>query len=139
MASFIHVRAANLQEFDRRVDGWDGTLYSGRVPELYTSYGSSIFLFPIPSESTTDGLKVLYSRKPTDVVTGSDELDLPLEYHNAVVMYCMGQAQEMDEDYEASTISKAEFEGDIARSNLRQANSSQDTYPLITVMPDDGW
>jgi hypothetical protein len=137
--SYKAVEAVNLQQFDRMYDGWDGTKYGTGVPSVYTTYNNKIFIYPTPQGSSTDGLKLLYSKIPTEIVTSADGLSLPLEYHNSVVKYCMAQAHTLDEDYEAKAMHQAEFLGDVRALSYQKETFQQDTYPVITVLEDDRW
>jgi hypothetical protein len=100
-------------------------------------YEGKAILFPTPSESNTDGLKVLYNRKPTDVDDVSDELTLPLLYHNTLVKYCLWQASLLDEDHEPAIMHRSDFQSDMAVLVNRETRDPVDVYPTITVLPDD--
>lgn len=139
MTSFQYIESKNLQEFDKHIAGWDGDAWSSNRPFIYTVYNDSVFLFPKPNQASLGGLKVLYSRKPTELTNSSDPLDLPDQYHNAIIKFCLQQANEMDEDYEASTVHAAQFKSDVDRLSFQQHYGARETYPVITVNPDDAW
>lgn len=139
MLSYTHIKFFNLQEFDRMVEGWDGTLRGEGLPFIYTTYARELFLFPTPERDSTDGLKVLYSQRPTELASISDPISLPIEYHNAIVKYCMHQAQIVDEDLEASAVHQAAFLGDVQQLSFQAQRGAQETYPTITTLPDDMW
>lgn len=140
MQSYQFLPYLNIQEFDRIINGWDGSAFgeSGRAFS-YTIYNRSIFLFPTPDKDSTDGLKILYSLRPTEITGTQDALSLAEEYHNAIVTYCMAQANTMDEDYEAAAIHEAKFAGDTRTASFQQHYGARETYPVITVLPDDAW
>jgi hypothetical protein len=57
-----------------------------------------------------------------------------------IVEYCLQQAYQTDEDWDAAGQMKGQFDDGMAR--LKQLNNAADTefYPVITVLPDDsGW
>lgn len=137
MLAYQFIKFYNLQEFDRAIDGWDGTLHGEGFPFIYTLYGNEIFLFPTPRDNATAGLKVLYSPEPADVTTDSDALSLPYLYHNAILSYCMKQVNVMDEDYEASAVHETEFVRSVSKLNDRQGLGPRGTYPTITTLPED--
>lgn len=137
MLSYSHIDFKNLQEFDNFINGWDGTYYGARRPYIYTTYDRTIFLFPRPNKSTTDGLKILYSQRPTEVTAGIDPLALPIQYHNAIVKYVLTKAYEMDEDYESSGLQFQQFQGDVASLGNREKYGAREFYPTITPRWED--
>ncbi len=46
---------------------------------------NSLFLYPIPSNSITGGLKLYYFKRPQDMTLTSQSADLPKEYHSYLV------------------------------------------------------
>lgn len=138
MLSYQYILPLNLQEFDKLIDGWDGTVHGTSQTSFYfTIYERSIFLFPTPDRSTVDGLKILYSRRPTEIALTTDPIVLPEEYHNAIVTYMIAQANVLDEDYEASSLHKAEFANQVRMNSFKHQEAARETYPTITCLPED--
>lgn len=137
MLSFSSIKYKNMQEFDDSIDGWDGTAYNASTPQFFTMYEGNVILFPSPDRSVTNGLKVLYSQKPTDVVTALDTPALPLIYHNTLVKYCLAQASLLDEDYEPAAMHQGNFDNDMQLLQTREAQEATATYPTITVLAED--
>lgn len=138
--SYIHLQGYSFQEFNSYVDGWDGTLYGPARPFVYTVFANTLKLFPIPNLDAPAGVKVFYNRKPATLVADNDILDLPLIYHNSVVNFCLQQAYEMDENFQAATQKGAQVTSDL-QINRDKANGqkNKETYPVIVAMPDDAW
>lgn len=136
-SSYTPLRGMSFIDFNQRIDGWDGDTDSKARPELFTIFGGKIQLFPIPSEDTTAGLKIYYNKLPTDVTTTTDTPEIPTLYHEALVKYCLTQAYEMDEDFQASAQKVSELNTDLVNLRGRDDWKIQDTYPMITVMPWD--
>jgi hypothetical protein len=139
MLSFSALRYVSIQQFDELADGWDGTAYGTSQPIYFTKYEDKIALFPIPSEASTNGLKVLYNQKPTDVDDLSDTLAVPLLYHNTIVKYCIYQASLLDEDYEPSVMHLSNFKADVDLMSNRENIEPTGTYPIITILTEDAW
>lgn len=127
----------SLQEFDQLMDGWDGTQFGLGRPTVYHVYGRVIKIFPAPAVGVVNGLKIYYSRFPVDVVLDTDIIDLPLNYHNAVVKFCLQQAYELDEDMDAANAKAAQVAESITLNKDRERRTHEDYYPRITVMPED--
>jgi len=133
---YSSINGLSLNQFDETIYTWDGNNRTSD-PCVYTIYDGQIFLFPKPDANFTDGLKILYSQNPTDLVNDADPIGLPLIYHNAVVKYCLIQAYELDEDWEGSANKLAQFQNDLNVTAERENRSSIETYPVITVREED--
>lgn len=137
MLSFSYLRYKNMQEFDDSIDGWDGSAYGAGSPMFFTMYEGNVILFPVPSESVTGGLKILYNQKPTDVADLSDSIPLPLIYHNTLVKYCMWQASLLDEDHEPALMYRSDFQNDIDVLTNSETQDPVATYHTITTLAED--
>lgn len=133
---YLAIKGLTLSQFDETLQTWDTNTNRG-IPAVYTVYDNQIFLYPNPSVSITDGLKILYSQNPTDLVNDADAIALPLSYHNALVKYCLIQAYEMDEDWEGSSNKLAQFQNDLNITAERENRANLETYPVITVREED--
>lgn len=137
MLSFSALKYKNMQEFDDSIDGWDGAAFNQSSPLFYTMYESQIVLFPVPDQSMTNGLKILYNQKPIDVVGLSDALSLPLMYHNTIFKYCMWQASLLDEDHEPAMMYRSDFQSDMDMLVSKETIDPVEKYHSITVLEDD--
>jgi hypothetical protein len=108
---------------------------SETYPLFYTNFGRSVYLYPIPSDDVT--LILFYTRTPVDVSNGNDIIDLPINYHSRVVEYCMKQAYELDENFEASVMKTSEYEKNLSTQQNQESQGNQATYPVLTIRPED--
>lgn len=137
--SYYRLEGMSFNEFDEQINGWEGTLYGPSVPTVYTTYGGAIKVFPIPVSSGTNNFKLYYSRQPVDVTTSASSIDLPLAYHNGIVDYCMAQAYELDEDWNAASNSNATYDNRVRLNKEREEWGNHEVYPRITVDMEDLW
>ena len=106
------------------------------VPSIWYEYAGTINLYPVPSESITGGLKIFYSKSPAEILTVNDTLSVPDSYFNAIVLHCMKQASNMDENFSAAQAYDQQFE--ISMQKLaNRTNTQANTYPTITLLPED--
>lgn len=73
-------------------------------PSVWYEWGGTFYLYPIPSSSTTGGIKIYYVDSPAVITKLTDLLSVPDSFFNRVVEYCLAQAYEMDEDTSNSNI-----------------------------------
>lgn len=118
-------------EFSVFIDGWDGSPDSD-FPRVFTKETNEIILFPLPNQNVAKGIKLHAARYAADVSQSSDALDVPPWLHTMVVNYCLSQAYEMDEDWEASQIKAQQVQGDLDFNSHRDAWFGRDTYPTVT-------
>lgn len=136
--AFIDLTALSLQEFDKNMGAWDGSAYGQRDPLYYCTFANRIKLFPIPNTSIVGGLKLYYYRMPTDVTIDADVIDLPLNYHSAIVQYCLQQAYELDEDWNSVGNKGQQFTASVSGQRVQEKDHASASYQRITVLPEDG-
>lgn len=137
----FHLTNLSFNDFTNRVDGYNAPTatnpYPTGTPEVYMVWNNEIWLHPVPDTSETNAIEIYYTKHPVSVGLLADPINLPLQYHNAVVKYCMAQAYELDENFEAKQLKEAEFATDVSKLNDRNKWTAQETYPTITVLPGD--
>lgn len=133
------IKRMSFQEFDVYLNGYNAqpNPYGEGLPSIYMVWNNTIKLFPPPNESVTAGLKIYYCKHPVPVVTAADALTVPIQYHKAIVDYCLQQAYELDEDQAKVQMKKQEYEQKMLKLNDRNKWTSQETYPVITTLPQD--
>lgn len=127
----------SLTEMNMYIDGWDADTSSRGVPGVFAVHAGKFLVYPIPQDTIVAAFKVYYCRKPTDMVSDSDVLDLPELYHTIVVDSVLQDAYEMDEDWNAAAAKSAQTNQDIDRLKDSDEWLKRDTYPIITVRPED--
>lgn len=135
----INLRALNLQEADEIIGTIDQTVAQGYptgTPTHYWIFAGEINLYPAPDAALTGGIQIYYLKQPTEVTGDADDIGLPVEYFNRVVEYCLAQAYELDENYEAAQTKLAQFKAGVAELSQNEAWEQQEFYPHITSLPD---
>lgn len=131
----------SFAEFNEYIDGFKAnpgvTPYGPGIPEIFMVWNNIITLFPKPNENLTAGLTIYYMKHPTKVVTLTDSLGVPEQYHIAIVDYCLKNAYELDEDMYKASLKEQEFKQRVQMLNDRNKWISQEYYPRITTLPED--
>lgn len=137
----FRLKYMSFAEFNEYIDGFDAAPgigpYGPGIPEIFMIWNSKITVFPRPNESITNGLKIYYVRQPTVVTSLGDNLTVPIQYHNAVVDYCLTQAYELDEDLQKASYNKGKFDETMMKLQDRNKWTSEEYYPRITTLPED--
>jgi hypothetical protein len=116
---------------------WVGGDTAVGEPTHYSVWGAKIDLYPTPSRSDSDDLQLYYTRQPVAVTLLTEEPELPQQYHNRIVEYCIAQAFELDDNFESSKYKMQQFQDGIDRLKENADWQVQDVYPSITVSQAD--
>lgn len=135
---YYRLKGYSLADFNEKADGWDGTAETGD-PICYTINEGNIILFPVPNTSVTSALKLYYNRKPVAVTGSLDVPELPELYHDTIIKFCLGQAYEVDEDWDAVSNKAQELDREINLLRGRDQWKVQESYQVINVLLDDQW
>lgn len=133
----FRLRPLSLAQFNEYIDGYSSTNKVSGVPEVFMVYANVATLYPTPNENVTAGLKIFFSKHPTLISTLADALTVPSRYHNAVVEYCLQQAYEMDESFDAAAYKRGKFDETVRKVTDQEKWTSQEYYPTITTLPED--
>ncbi len=136
--AYRKLKGYSAAEFNEYIDGWSGTDVTG-TPTCYQIFAKNIVLFPVPDHTKADAIKIYYNRIPALVSLPSDTPELPELYHQTIVKYCLTQAYELDEDWDAVGAKGSQIGGDLQLLKGRDEWKNQETYPVITVNLDDAW
>lgn len=131
----VKLKQYSLQEADGLIS--PGVAVSSGTPEFFYIEAGNFVLYPAP-DTTGTVITMIYTRQPTDVTLTSDTPEIPLEYHNRIVEYCLAQAAEMDGDSNLAMLKMQQFEGKVALAK-HMSEEGADLYPSITVSARDGW
>ena len=131
----------SFAEFNEYIDGFKAepgiSPYGVGIPEIFMVWNLKITVFPKPDRDIANGLTIYYMKHCPQVTTLADPLGVPVQYHKAIVDYCLQQAYELDEDIQKSAMKKGEFDEKMLKLNDRNKWISQEYYPRITTLPED--
>jgi len=107
------------------------------VPVSYWIFGNTLTFVPyIPGVGGS--VNLFYTKQPTSITAVNREFDIPVSYHPRILEYCLKQAYEMDENYEASAYKTTEFKDNLTEMIDQDAWGQHASYPTISVRPEDG-
>jgi len=107
------------------------------TPTHYSIWALKMDLFPTPTTADPDDIQIYYTRQPAVVTAVTDTPELPLQYHNRIVEYCIAQAHELDDDMQSYQSKMEMFSTGIDKLRGIDAGE-QDVYPSVSVGLDDG-
>jgi hypothetical protein len=117
-------------------------LYNNQYPPEYGDPSDwwedagTLYLYPTPNLNYPKALTIHFTTVPKPVALATDTLDIPDSYFNTLIQYVMGQAYELDENFQAAQVKEQQFEKSLGI--LANRTESQDnTFPCITLDPED--
>jgi len=131
----VKLKKLSLQEADDLIS--PGVSVPSGTPIYFYKEAGNFVLYPKPNNNNSV-ITMIYTRQPTDVTVVGDTPELPVEYHNRIVEYCIAQAAELDDNPQLALLKMQQFEGKTAAAK-QMAEEAVDFYPTITVSGRDGF
>ena len=130
------LKQLSFNEFNEYLDGYSNNIMGPGLPNIMMVYKNQITVFPTPAQSMTNGFTIYYMRHPAQVATVADTPDVPVQYHKAIVDFCLKQAYELDEDTTKQQVKAADFQSKMMQQNERNKRN-EEYYGRITTLPED--
>lgn len=118
------------QEVDMLDPGKDTQTTLG-VPDHYYIIGNTIYFYPPPSAGSILSVHVLYTRTPTALANDTDNPELPLAFHEDIVIRCVARGHEQVEDFQASAAKASEYNTAISLTIEQARNANDESYPYV--------
>jgi hypothetical protein len=125
--SFLEAQQTIIRSNDTQTDA---------SPSFWYEYAGTVNLWPKPSTSYAAGLTVFYSKVPTLITTLGQTLSVSDSYFKAVVDFCLTQAHEMDDNYQAAGSKAQQFETAL-QVQANRTHAQDAFYPTIIMLPED--
>lgn len=120
------------------VDERPSTASAAAVPYFWYYRTGNINFYPAPG-NTGDQITIYYSYYPTKLTTGSSSPTVPVEFHPALVTYCLMRAKEMEEETQDALHFMERFERDLADIEFEEQHGHNPDYPSVRTLPGDDW
>lgn len=108
-----------------------------KTPTVWYERAGIITVYPAPSTTLTNGLKLEYLKVPVDLTAMTDALAVPDRYFNELVNYVLAQAMEMDENFSAATYKLSQFREGLNRLSYKDNMNQTDLYYTVLNDPED--
>jgi hypothetical protein len=141
----LALQAISLEQADELIGSVDLTIQQGYpvgMPTHYWIFANQINLYPAPDTTATTDLTLYYTRQANPVVNLGDVPELPEQYHNRIVEYCMARAYELDENFFIASMKDQAFQAGVDKLRQDESWENQELYPFITSSSEDvssGW
>lgn len=113
---------------------WLDTTDSG-TPIKYYVWASTLYLYPTPD--AVKNIVIHYTKMPTDVTSDASTLSLPVEYHKAIVEYCLARAYELDDDMNGSQQKYGKVREVVTSLKDKESRNPTRAYPSMSSTAED--
>jgi hypothetical protein len=106
-------------------------------PVIWYERNGDLYLYPTPSTTESDVLRMFYIERPADLTALGDPLALPDRYFQRVVDLVLTRAYQLDENWEAARYKQAEYSNGMELLANQENVVNTNTYPSVTVRVED--
>lgn len=106
-------------------------------PSIWYERDGDIYLYPTPSASEENVLRMFYVRHPEDLPNLTTVLSVPDRYFQRVIDLVLARAYQLDENWEAAKYKQAEFFTGMDMLAGQENVTNTSTYPTITIRIED--
>lgn len=124
----------SIVEIDEVIETADNPSNTSDTAYYYWIYGDSINLYPIPTNPSQ--LMIYYSKIPDEITDVTSTLPIAEEYRSRLVEYCLVQAYELDENFQAAQLKDQQVRTGLQDMRDAQQAPNDAIYPSITYYPD---
>lgn len=141
----LALESITIEQADELIGSVDLSIVQGfpvGTPTHYWIFANQINLYPAPDTTSTTDLMVYYTRQATPVVSLDDIPEVPEQYHNRIVDYCMARAYELDENFFVANMKDQKFDAGVDKLRQDESWENQELYPFITSSAEEvsgGW
>ena len=107
------------------------------TPQIWYERLGTIYLYPKPDTSITNGLRMFYTAQPAELTNLSSTLSIPDRYFPRLVEHVLAHAYQLDENWEAARYKQAEYFNGMETLANQESVSQTNTYSSITVRIED--
>lgn len=130
----VPILAVPYPEVEAYIKGLPEDVAGNATPQAWYEWAGVVTFYPSPA--TVGVITLLYTKVPPEVSSLGDLLSLPDKYFNTLLKYCMGQAHEMDEDFDAANYKTQQYGQDLDKMADDERTTQQLTYPVINMVAD---
>lgn len=100
------------------------------VSEYFTVRGTNYLLYPYP-DTTGTVISLYYVARATTITNIAETPEIPVQFHEAIVKFCLMRAKELDQDWVAAERFQAQYKDDIAESRSETQWLDAGSYPVV--------
>ena len=106
-------------------------------PVIWYERNGEVWLYPKPDKTIADILKMFYIKRPADLLSLVDPIQLPDRYYQRIIDLVLSRAYQLDENWEAAKYKQAEYITGMDMLANQENVTQVSTYPSVSVRVED--
>lgn len=106
-------------------------------PVIWYERNGEVWLYPKPDKTIADVLKMFYIKRPADLLSLTDPIQLPDRYYQRIIDLVLSRAYQLDENWEAAKYKQAEYITGMDMLANQENVTQVSTYPSVSVRVED--
>lgn len=106
-------------------------------PVIWYERNGEVWLYPKPDKTIADILKMFYIKRPADLLSLADPIQLPDRYYQRIIDLVLSRAYQLDENWEAAKYKQAEYITGMDMLANQENVTQVSTYPSVSVRVED--
>lgn len=128
----VPIKNLAFKQAEESIAARDPQMEQSGFPEFWYEWAGKFMFWPVPDEAQTIDLYLtLYPQPVTQI---SDVLPVPDKMFSDVVKYCLSQAFELDENWEAANVKNTQFASSVSGMADEAREAQHLTYDVINVV-----
>lgn len=106
-------------------------------PVIWYERNGEVWLYPKPDKTIDNILKMFYIKRPADLLSLADPIQLPDRYYQRIIDLVLSRAYQLDENWEAAKYKQAEYITGMDMLANQENVTQVSTYPSVSVRVED--
>lgn len=119
----------NSQELDALNPNRLVTPLATALPTRFYVRRKKICLYPAPN--AVQNIYIEYTARPADLTAGGQIPEIPVEYHQDIIRFCLARAYELDGQRQDAQAAMSEFQEGVGLTRDEVDHPFTDSYPMI--------
>jgi len=125
---------ADLRFIPTAADTSSNQGFSTATPQYYVYGSSTLGFMPIPSETTSDNIKIWYQYTPSQLTADSSEPDIPVRYHHIIKFGAYANYLDQDDEHVAAERMRQRFDEKLRRMIENMMDRQADEVKSVEIV-----
>lgn len=110
------------------------------TPQYFYIWNNILYVYPVPSTSSTGILDIWYARIPAAVTDATAQtLEIPAKFHEMIVRYCLSRAKELNDEYDVAKLVMNDYNDMVLDAKDEVNRPGSRSYSAVRLLPGDDW
>lgn len=106
------------------------SVFEPQVPRAYYLEGTKLYLWPVPANTDSTTITVVYAAAPTVLTDPGTAIDCPTKFHNDIANYVLSKANERNENWRAAEYYLLKWEKGFGQRKYEGLSQDDSSYQI---------